>query len=254
MDAAASHDQGVVPTQQSTNGPNAEFKKFDSYPWVRDRSFLQGLMATLGPSLASKSDRFMRQKAQNTTLHARIWWYKSRFNVDIDRTAYDDYSASHPSSSPDTTILAKLDEIQQRMGIGPAPSSTRDQSQNQAIPAWQLNAPKVDLSKKADDGATHASTGSGGAPYPDNFQALIEAVTMGKPIPGIKEIPNTVVRPPGVTPFGKMKAPRKPWEKDLPPDALAQTSVLGDVIDKEFPPLPDDGAATTATETEKTSA
>lgn len=153
-------------------------------------------MATLGPSLIRKTEGFMRQKALNTTLQTRIWWYKSRFNVDINRIAYEAYSASHPSSNPDSAILAKLEQIQQRMGVAPpVPSSAGDQTQDQAIPAWQLNAPKVDLSRKAEDGVAHANTGSG-APYPDNFQALIEAVTTGKPIPGIKEIPNTVVRPP----------------------------------------------------------
>lgn len=50
-----------------------------------------------------------------------------------------------------------------------------------------------------------------------------------------------------------MKAPRKPWEKDLPADTLAQTSVFGDVVDKEFPPLPDDGAAPAAAEPETAS-
>lgn len=43
----------------------------------------------------------------------------------------------------------------------------------------------------------------------------------------------------GVTPFGKMKAPRKPWEKDVAPDTVGQGSVFGDVVDKEFPPLPE---------------
>lgn len=159
----------------------------------------QGLMATLGPSLVNNNsaDGFTRQKALSTTLQARIWWYKSRFNSDIDRASYEAYCASHPSSSPDASILAKLDEIQQRMGGG-APGSSSSSTSAAAspnIPAWQLNAPKVDLSKKADDGASHTNTGDG-APYPENFQALIEAVTLGKPIPGIKEIPDTVVRPP----------------------------------------------------------
>jgi hypothetical protein len=149
-------------------------------------------MATLGPSLASPNDGFMRQKALSTTLQARIWWYKSRFNSDIDRASYEAYSASHQSSCPDSAILATLEEIQQRMGTGNAAASS---SVNPAVPAWQLNAPKVDLSKKADDAAGHANT-DGGAPYPENFQALIEAVTTGKPIPGIRESPNTVVRPP----------------------------------------------------------
>ncbi|KAK4120826.1 hypothetical protein N657DRAFT_648620 [Parathielavia appendiculata] len=239
MEMNTSQGSGIAPTQRGDS--DVAFKKFDSYPWARDRSFLQGLMATLGPSLLINADGFNRQKALSTTLQARIWWYKSRFNTDIDRAAYEAYSASHPLSSPDGSILAKLEEIQQRMGgAGGAggtggPSSASSQSQN--IPAWQLNAPKVDLSKKADDGASHANTGDG-APYPENFQALIEAVTTGKPIPGIKEIPNTVVRPPGVTPFGKMKAPRKPWEKEAAPDSLAQAGVFGNVVDKEFPPLP----------------
>jgi hypothetical protein len=153
-------------------------------------------MATLGPFLASKDDAFTRQKALNTTLQARIWWYKSRFNYDIDRSAYEAYSAAHSSSNPDASILAKLEDIQQRMGgATPTQPSPDKPHAPQAVPSWQLNAPKVDASKKADDGALHANTGEG-APYPDNFQALIEAVTMGKPISGIKEIPNTVVRPP----------------------------------------------------------
>ncbi len=149
-------------------------------------------MATLGPSLAP-ANGFNRQKALSTTLQARIWWYRSRFNTDIDRASYEAFSNSNPSSSPDASILSKLEEIQERMGGGP--SGSAGQSQGQNIPAWQLNAPKVDLSKKADDGANHSNTGDG-APYPENFQALIEAVTTGKPIPGIKEIPDTVVRPP----------------------------------------------------------
>lgn len=37
-----------------------------------------------------------------------------------------------------------------------------------------------------------------------------------------------------------MKAPRKPWEKDVPSDVVGQGSVFGNVVDKEFPPLSDD--------------
>lgn len=151
-------------------------------------------MATLGPSLLTQTDGFNRQKALSTTLQARIWWYKSRFNTDIDRAAYEAWSSSSSVPSTDASILAKLDEIQQRMGGGPSTSSQPQQSQTN-IPAWQLNAPKVDLSKKADDGGSHINAGDG-TPYPENFQALVEAVTMGKPIPGIREIPDTVVRPP----------------------------------------------------------
>ncbi|KAK4237642.1 hypothetical protein C8A03DRAFT_44525 [Achaetomium macrosporum] len=238
METHTSQSSGSASTQQ-VGDPYAAFKRFDSYPWARDRSFLQGLMATLGPTLLNKSnDGFMRQKALGTTLQARIWWYKSRFDLDIDRISYEAYSTSHPSTSPDGAILAKLEEIQQRMGLGASSSSsTTGQTQTQNIPAWQLNAPKVDLSKKADDRASH--TGDG-APYPSDFEALVEAITTGKPVPNTKKIPDTIIRPPGITPFGKMKTPRKPWEKDAPSDIAAQPSIFGNVVDKEFPPLSGD--------------
>ncbi|KAK3902959.1 hypothetical protein C8A05DRAFT_43726 [Staphylotrichum tortipilum] len=231
-------DQAPAPVIEAGTG-EAAFKKFDAYPWAKDRSFLQGLMATLGTSLFNKNnkDGFTRQKALSTALQARIWWYKSRFNIAIDHPAYEAYCNAHPSTSPDGSILAKLEEIQQRMtstGTGGNGSSTAAAPATN-IPEWQLNAPKVDLSVKAEDGTPHTHSG-GGAPYPENFQALVDAVTSGKPIPGIKEIPDTVVRPPGVTPIGKMKAPRKPWEK-ADAEATAQPSVFGNVLDEEFPPL-----------------
>ncbi|KAL2017798.1 hypothetical protein VTK56DRAFT_1661 [Thermocarpiscus australiensis] len=253
MDGTRSQSQGAA----AWGNTDAAFKKFDSYPWVHDRSFLQGLMATLGPSFNKNTDGFMRQRALSATLQARIWWYKSRFNIDIDRTSYETWSVSNPSSCPDAAIIAKLQDIQQRMGIAPASSST-DQgptSDTSAIPAWQLNAPKVDLSKKADDGADRVLNGDG-PPYPADFEALIAAVKTGKPIPGIKEIPNIVVRPPGVTPFGKMKAPPKPWEKHRPPDSLDQPSIFGNVVDPKFPPLPEEnggGDNSAAEEPEKSS-
>lgn len=175
-------------------------------------------MVTLGPSLISANDGFSRQKALSTTLQARIWWYKSRFNTDIDRNLYESYSDSQSQQSgrPDAAILSKLVEIQQRMGGGGSSSSG---GQGQNIPAWQLNAPKVDLSKKADDAGNHVNVGDG-APYPENFQALIEAVTLGKPIPGIKEIPDTVVRPPvSFSFFGSFN----PFEHHVPSPLIART-------------------------------
>lgn len=49
-------------------------------------------------------------------------------------------------------------------------------------------------------------------PYPTSFAQIVELVTTGQPIPGIKEIPNTVLTGQGTQP---VKAKRKkPWEKD----------------------------------------
>jgi len=148
--------------------------------------------------LGPLTNGFERQKALGITLQARIWWYKSRLNIDIDRAAYENYLAAQQSpSNPDPVLLDKIEEIQRMMGtVSAAAGSTGGDSSDSELPAWQLQTPKVDLSKKADDGAVREEGGEGGgnAPYPEHFQAIIEAVTLGKPVPGVREIPNTVVR------------------------------------------------------------
>ena len=50
------------------------------------------------------------------------------------------------------------------------------------------------------------------APYPTSFSQVVELITTGQPIPGIKDIPDTVLegRASQATPVKR----KKPWEKD----------------------------------------
>jgi len=52
------------------------------------------------------------------------------------------------------------------------------------------------------------------APYPTSFAHIVELVTTGQPIPGIREIPNTVLA--GQSSQTSQSKRRKPWEKDSP--------------------------------------
>ncbi|KAK3946320.1 hypothetical protein QBC46DRAFT_4030 [Diplogelasinospora grovesii] len=247
MDTTANHPADPPPTEEATERRRrrpknevipdnaAVLKKFDDYPWSRDRAFLQGLAAMLGSLCNSLDDPSNRQQALGICLQARIWWYKSRQDIDIDRAAYE---LSRPSLPTDASLLAKLQEIQRRMAGSTAPPDPN-------VPAWMQQAPKIDPTRKADDhdaqGQRRGSGSEGDAPYPASFQAIIEAVTTGKPVPGIKEIPNTVVRLPGITPVGKMQAPLKPWEKKQtqnPPAAAGGDAGLPQ-LDREFPPVAD---------------
>ncbi|KAK1832750.1 hypothetical protein QBC39DRAFT_256002 [Podospora conica] len=233
------------PTQPATTAEHdPDFAKFDEYPWARDRAFLQGLTAMLGPL----SNSFERQKALGVTLQARIWWYKSKFNVEIDRAAYEDYTTTHNQTAPppaiDSALLDKIDDIQRRMGSSPAGAGAAITGN---LPAWMVEAPqKVDLAKKADDGAAReaAAASGGSAPYPAHFQAIIEAVTTGKTVPGVRDIPNTVVRQEGILPVGKMQAPPKPWERQRPlPSTVEDVSIAAglsggrNMLDQKFPPM-----------------
>lgn len=57
-----------------------------------------------------------------------------------------------------------------------------------------------------------APTNEPPAPYPTSFAHIVELVTTGQPIPGIKEIPNTILS--GQASEATQTKRRKPWEKD----------------------------------------
>lgn len=50
------------------------------------------------------------------------------------------------------------------------------------------------------------------APYPTSFSQIVALITEGQPIPGIKEVPDTVLEGQASQPNTARR--RKPWEKD----------------------------------------
>jgi hypothetical protein len=49
------------------------------------------------------------------------------------------------------------------------------------------------------------------APYPTSFAHIVELITSGQPVPGIKEIPSTILTGQGTEPAKARR--KKPWEK-----------------------------------------
>lgn len=144
-----------------------------------------------------------------------------------------------------------------------------DDGGDAAKPAWMAAAPRVELYVDRD-----ANGGDGGeqVPYPERFAAIIKAVQTGQPVEGIVEVPDIVARNPvslsapaglvlssrpqgpmltsGQTtaPFGKLKRPRKPWEKDQHAtdgvaDAERAVGWDGNPLDESFPDPDEDRAA-----------
>ncbi len=50
------------------------------------------------------------------------------------------------------------------------------------------------------------------APYPTSFSQIVELITNGQPIPGIKEVPDTVLE--GQATQATTAKRKKPWERD----------------------------------------
>lgn len=117
--------------------------------------------------------------------HARIFYYSQKIGVTIDFGRYQAWLANHPDhSQPD--VLP--DEY--------APKTTSS-SEAAAPPLdWQKAAPKAELYV---DKKNHQSQSQGGEDqpsYPMGFAEMIKLLQEGKPVPGIRQIPNTIVRDP----------------------------------------------------------
>jgi hypothetical protein len=72
-----------------------------------------------------------------------------------------------------------------------------------------------------------------GAPYPPTFAEIVELITTGAPIPGIKDIPPTLLTSQATEP--KASKRRKPWEKELPSEVGTFGDRRDEIIVQEYP-------------------
>ncbi|KAK4175958.1 hypothetical protein QBC36DRAFT_240007 [Triangularia setosa] len=233
--------------------PDQTLLAFNTYPWASDREFMQSLVTTLGPLLSpqSLSSPFTKSQVLSSILSLRASYYTAKFNVPINPLP----STSQTNlPSPDEEILRKSSwlyvNIQKKLHNTSIPPELQQQQQAQEdVPEWQKSGGiKVDLSKKAvDDDGEQGEGGDRKGEYPNKFRAIIEAVTTGKTIEGIREIEERVVRVEGVSPVGGRKVPLKPWEKNkamVVENGAAGPGEeggnhFGKVLDEDFPPLPE---------------
>lgn len=113
--------------------------------------------------------------------HARIFYYSQRIGVSIDFAGYQAWLAQHADHTA-PNILPPEYLPANRGGAQAAP-----------VLDWQKAAPKADL--YVDRSA--AAAAAGGEPaYPMAFAEMIKLLQEGKEVPGIRQIPNTVIRNP----------------------------------------------------------
>ncbi|OHE99251.1 hypothetical protein CORC01_05532 [Colletotrichum orchidophilum] len=240
------------------------FKAFDTYPWKRDKMFTSGLYAILGDPNTENP----QGTPTDLAIHARVFYYAQRIGVTIDFAKYKEWLAKHPDHTPPDVLPEEYKSTSTTTAAGDAVASSKSgvpdltsklndlttseettadagtetvtKTGDEPTPSWQAAAPKVDLfvERKAPSQAGAPGQGGDEPAYPMGFAQMLEMIQKGIPIPGIRQIPDTVVRDASVKPFGKRAVPKKPWEKDIPAaeigvDAAGKPSV----VDSEFPPL-----------------
>ena len=122
-----------------------------------------------------------------------------KYNKTIDFDSYKAYRSARnrppPTPPSSTNVLASsiVDEV-----IPDPASTSTPTSAPTSEPSGIMPAPN--------------SPSEPPAPYPTSFAHIVELITSGKPVPGIKEIPPTVLEGQG-TAASKPRR-KKPWEKE----------------------------------------
>lgn len=229
-----SADTSSTTTADPSLSQHRLFTSLESYPWSTDAEFQSGLSAILGPAStptdgASTTANGASTRTTELTLRARCFYYARKFDTPVDFAAYSSWRAGRHDWE-----LAPLELAVPAPGIESSEPVTPERG------AAGSAGITPDREGAADESAANGSPGmravdSTGAgqqePYangdetqPSSFAEVMQLIQSGKPIPGIKDIPNTILEGQGSQPTKSQR--RKPWERDSAPSSETQSTVL----------------------------
>ncbi|KAL8815635.1 MAG: hypothetical protein Q9223_005248 [Gallowayella weberi] len=156
---------------------NTTFERLEAYPFSSDKEFQSGLSTILSTNTS--------QDPELLALRARCFYFARKFNVYIDFEAYKSWR-----------------RIQNLQPVANAPNTSESAAVGQQPKDISLENP-TRPSQESEQPA---------APYPSSFSQIVELITKGEPIPGIKEIPDTLLQGQESAPMTAKR--KKPWEMD----------------------------------------
>ncbi|KAI4258158.1 MAG: hypothetical protein LQ352_001315 [Teloschistes flavicans] len=156
------------------------FQQVESYPFSTDTEFQSGLSSIL----ASNSS----QAPSLLILRVRCFYYSRKLNSPIDFEAY------------------RIWRSQQNL-----PAVTLEQMHRVESPSPDPQTSGMSI-EKSDATVSQQSERQPSAPFPSSFSQIVDLITKGEPIPGIKEIPDTLLTGQESAPIEAKRM--KPWERD----------------------------------------
>lgn len=163
-----------------------------------------GLSAILGSSSSPS-------QAQELTLRARCFYYSRKKTIPVDFDAYKawrEHIDAPPPSAPKSNSTSSPKSTSSVSSAAPAPLFTNGTSSPPVPPSEEVSGSVEEP-----------------APYPQTFTDIVALITSGAPIPGIKDIPPTILHGHATQPASSRR--KKPWEKDV-----AELPGVGDAEDE----------------------
>jgi len=169
-------------------GESSIFEALEAYPWHEDAEFQSGLSSILStPDGSPATSEF-----ENLIVRAKCFYFSRKANTHVDVDSYKAWKVKQMSSSSS------------------ASSMSHDRAVGDGDPLdISVNGPSTMENATADGPDIQEAAPEPG--YPASFDDIIELIKSGKPVPGIKEIPNTVLSGQGTE--ARQDRRLKPWEK-----------------------------------------
>ncbi|KAK4983335.1 hypothetical protein LTR50_007288 [Elasticomyces elasticus] len=217
----------VMGTEQPPVSSTSIYHDLDIYPWESDRQFQSGLRAILGSATSPGH-------AERLELRAKCYYYARTFQTPVDFDGYlahtaalIDHSETNGTSTSDSLNPTTTSSPQSAQASAPADLGTASARSSSPQPAQastpadlgtaSARSPNSDVTGGSTPTVQSSSSGMGGvenAPHPASFADIVAMIQEGKPIPGVKDIPDTVLEGQATTPVASKR--RKPWEKEDP--------------------------------------
>lgn len=212
QDAAAQPEHATHRPDQAS--PTHIYTAISRYPFSSDAEYQSGLAAILGhPSTPATEEEVAQQR--ELVLQVQCFYFARKYNTPpVEPAGYAAWlsaqggeqvveSGGEAQTSGDTASAASAGAAD---AIAPTPTPTQTQASSIS------SAPETVTQTQASAPAAQAASDEP-PPYPNSFAAIVDLITRNIPVPGIEEIPTTVLEH-GSSKVDKTPRRRKPWEKD----------------------------------------
>lgn len=185
------------------------YKQFLNYDFGADDDFVTGLQEIIDGHVESLREQdplatvLAADRAQLTD-QAKVFFFCLKTGNILELDEYRVWLARGGNRYKKSGQIEEIEE-------GPTGGEqTAKGEQTQAAIGDGTNATSLDTTSQAPEG-TASQAPEGTAPYSSNYQNVVELILAGKEVPGIKEIPDTVL--PEQQSEAQASQRKKPWEK-----------------------------------------
>ncbi|KAJ9288248.1 hypothetical protein DTO280E4_6047 [Paecilomyces variotii] len=194
----------ATPVTTGTTTLESRFNELKAYPFSTDLEFRKGLAVILGHPETSATDEEINRE-DDLVLQAKCFYFSRKENLTppLDFSVYRNWLRSTSASA---SASAQSPNEAQEQG-----SKSQDEVPQKAEAA---SSSQAGIESKP-DGTTSVEPA-----YPSSFAHIVELITTGQPVPGIQEIPDTVLT--GQEAPSTREKRRKPWEKPSTDEAASQ--------------------------------